>query len=108
MDTSAAFKTALDKFVVEAQALCDLDHDTRWPTLEREVLEVDPKGRRYVRIWKTRAVGGGRYAYCFVDTTNGDVLKPATWKAPAKGYRGNIYVGTAADSVTPYGARYLK
>lgn len=62
-------------------------------------------------IWSTRLqiTGGGRYlkvvresihtpskqvnsrsAHCFIDRTNGDVLKTASWSAPAKGARGNI------------------
>ena len=28
--------------------------------------------------------------YCFVDKMNGDIFKPAGWKAPAKGKRGSI------------------
>lgn len=29
--------------------------------------------------------------YAFIDRTTGDVLKPATYKAPAKGARGNLF-----------------
>ena len=42
-------------------------------------------GRRYVRIIR------GTTAHCFVDRENGDVLKAASWKTPAKGVRGNIF-----------------
>lgn len=31
-----------------------------------------------------------RSAHCFIDRTNGDVLKTTSWSAPAKGARGNI------------------
>jgi len=43
------------------------------------------KGRRYIRI------SHRGQCFCFVDMTNGDVLKPASWKAPAKDARGNIF-----------------
>lgn len=43
------------------------------------------QGARYIRIMR----GGSVHA--FVDRTNGDVLKPASWKAPAKHARGNIF-----------------
>lgn len=49
---------------------------------------------------------GSRSAFCFVDLSNGDILKSAGWKAPAKGARGNIKNG-AAD-VGPYGAAYKR
>jgi hypothetical protein len=105
MNTTDTFKAALDKFVAEAQAVVDAHLTKNFPTLPRETLTVDP-GRRYVRIWIGR--GNSRSAFCFIDSTNGDVLKPDTWKKPAKHARGNVYVGTASDSVGPYGAHYLK
>ena len=103
MNTSPEFKTALDRFVSEAQAVCDLYRTQNFPTLPRETLSVDP-GRRYVRIWRN---GIQKIAHCFVDSTNGDVLMCATWKAPAKHARGNVYQGQASDSVGPHGAHYL-
>jgi hypothetical protein len=36
----------------------------------------------------------------------GDLLKPATWKAPAKNSRGNIFEGT--DKWEYFGPTYLK
>jgi hypothetical protein len=103
MNTSLAFQSALSKFVTEAQAVCDLYRTQNFPTLPREVLSVDP-GRRYVRIWRN---GSQKMSHCFIDSTNGDVLMCATWRAPAKGARGNIYTGTASDSMTAHGAKYL-
>ncbi len=32
-----------------------------------------------------------RSVYCFVDIESGDILKSASWKAPAKGKRGSIW-----------------
>ena len=58
------------------------------------------------RYWK---VVRGSSVHCFVDATNGDVLKAASWKAPAKGARGNIFDehnGLARMSV--YGTQYNK
>jgi len=47
-------------------------------------------GQRYIRLVKTH--GGQQSAYGFVDRTNGDILKAAGWKAPAKNFaRGNIF-----------------
>ncbi len=66
-------------------------------------------GRRYVRIVKTLYRDPtNRSVFCFVDTTTGNVLKAAGWKAPAKHARGNIYADdNGAGAVSAYGARYL-
>lgn len=42
-------------------------------------------GRHYIKIIEDRS------AFAFIDRTNGDVLKAASWKAPAKHARGNIF-----------------
>ena len=72
-----------------------------FPSCNETTLEIS-SGRRYIKITK----GSGVWA--FVDKTNGDVLKPASWSAPAKHARGNIfdeYNGIA--NVGPYGPAYL-
>ena len=58
-------------------------------------------GPKYVRIVKTDGVSPDRTAWevgnqsrsvwGFVNLTNGDILKAAGWKAPAKHARGNIF-----------------
>ncbi len=60
-------------------------------------------GTRYIRIWR------GNSAHAFIDRTTGDVLKPATWKAPAKHARGNIFDNqNGMGSMGPYGPAYIK
>ena len=46
-------------------------------------------GRKYTKIIMN--TGNQQMVWAFIDRTNGDVLKPATWKAPAKHARGNLY-----------------
>ena len=55
-------------------------------------------GRRYDKIISTDTTGNGltgnkpsSRVWAFVDKTNGDILKPESWKKPAKHARGNIY-----------------
>lgn len=67
-------------------------------------------GNKYIRIWHDNSCWG------FISRVDGDLkgapikkgdlLKPATWKAPAKHSRGNIIDGTA--SYDTYGPNYLK
>ena len=63
------------------------------------------KGRKFARILVTRGFSPQRTAWGFVAMKDmefkgeqikvGDLLKSASWKAPAKGRRGNILDGTA-------------
>jgi hypothetical protein len=70
------------------------------------VFSVDPNGKRYARIVSTGY--GARSVHCFVDLINGDILKAASWRAPAKHARGNIWDNDGGRSaLTPWGVRYL-
>ena len=106
------FETVLNTFVSGAQAIIDkdlLDHPFG------KKLTIDPKGRKYARIVVTDThkngdpLSGDRggSVYCFIDKTNGNVLKADGWKGPAKGPRSNIYNDkNGLDGVGPYGANY--
>jgi hypothetical protein len=62
------------------------------------------EGNRYIRIVK------GASVHTFVDKYNGNILKAATWKAPApNGVRGSVYSDDHGLSVVnEHGAIYLK
>ena len=63
-------------------------------------------GRRYFRVER---VSNQTSAHCFIDRTNGDVLKSAGWKAPAKHARGNIFSkDNGLDCMNEFGAAYLR
>jgi len=51
-------------------------------------------GRKYIKVWSYLISEGerlrGRSCYLFVDKENGNVFKPASYKAPAKGVRFQI------------------
>ena len=64
------------------------------------------QGRRYIKVVSVTA--SQRMVHSFIDRTNGDVLKAASWKAPAKHARGNINAGPSGYGVSQYGANYLK
>jgi hypothetical protein len=102
-------QAALVNFVKLAQELVDKHYATHpW----KRVLSVEP-GRRYARIVIQDEHDGvldaySRSVYCFVDMTNGDVLKSESWKKPAKHARGNIFNENPVKGCGPYGAAYLK
>ena len=60
-------------------------------------------GRKYAKVMRS-----GGSVYCFVVRSNGDIMKAANWKAPAKHARGNIRDTDPLAGVTDYGAAYLR
>ena len=69
--------------------------------------QFDKKVKRYIRLVHSE-YGKDRSVYCFVDTTNGDLLK-GSWKAPVKnGVRGNIFDQSTYANFNHYGPNYLK
>ena len=60
------------------------------------------RGRNYIRI-----IHDGS-AYCFINLKNGDILKPASWNAPAKHARGNIFDTSSWKNCGPFGVTYLR
>lgn len=84
-----------------------------WPTCEANWSTLEHRGgTKYAKIISGRADSIGGSAYCFIDLSNGDILKAASWKAPAAHARGNIRVGNASNwwngALGPYGAAYLR
>lgn len=104
------FDTAFATFVTGCQDICDTYHKTMgFGDFQRGILTVDPKGRKYKKIVRTDANGSGRGVHVFVDTTNGNVLKSASWSAPAKHARGNIFkADNGLNCMGAYGAAYLR
>lgn len=99
------FETALEGFLTKAQKLIN-DYDEQRKNIDSRLLMTE-RGKRFIRV--VSAWGPQRSAWAFIDTTNGDVLKPASWKAPAKHARGNIFDEfNGMKYVGPYGPAYLK
>ena len=104
--TDSEFSKALQNFVDAAQAKVDAYYSQYTYPNAGAKLRVKP-GTRYIRIVKIENGHDNGSAFCFVDSTNGDVLKAAGWKTPAKGMRSNIFSEDfGASGVTPYGAVY--
>tara|TARA_R100000315_G_scaffold45462_1_gene20584 strand:+ start:500 stop:868 length:369 start_codon:yes stop_codon:yes gene_type:complete len=66
------------------------------------------EGRRYDKIVASDDNDAkSTRVWAFIDKTNGNILKPATWKAPAKHPRGNIYEDDCMQFIGPYGPAYM-
>ncbi|MGW8180806.1 MAG: DUF7717 family protein [bacterium] len=102
------FDEALEDFVEMARNKINTYYAERFSNLTAPVLSYET-GRRYVKLITSNDGTTGKSVYCFVDKTNGDILKAATWRAPAKHARGSIYdEDCGASAVNQYGANYLR
>lgn len=102
------FDERLTSFVLGCEVKVRTYTAEQFPNIDPHTISITTeRGKRYVRV--VRVDSGGRSAHCFVDTTNGNVLKAAGWKAPAKHARGNIFnADNGLDCMTPYGTAYLR
>ena len=66
------------------KSISDAYMNANSPRLSKPVFELEELKVRW-RILRDRS------AFAFVDKKTGDVLKPASWSAPAKHARGNIF-----------------
>lgn len=97
----------LDLFLKALQEKQDQRMDESYPSLNKPRYYAE-RGSRYIRIVRDEN-GGSRSAFCFIDSQNGDILKAAGWKAPAKHARGNIMTDThGIERLGPYGPAYLR
>jgi hypothetical protein len=86
--TTPEFESALASFITAAQSAIDTHKDAFFadararvndPTFGAQKLSIE-RGGRYIRVVVADVNGSSRSVYCFVDTTNGDILKAASWK----------------------------
>lgn len=100
------FATALKAYVVALQDKVDQHQKDNFPSLPRTLITIET-GVKYVRVVRNDNGQGGS-VHSFINTVNGDILKAAGWKAPAKHARGSIYAPDhGMSAVTVYGANYL-
>tara|TARA_R100000152_G_C6738899_1_gene162822 strand:+ start:168 stop:569 length:402 start_codon:yes stop_codon:yes gene_type:complete len=99
------YEHMLSVFLKRCQSLVD-DGMRNYPFENK--LSVN-KGRRYDKIISSDIGTSSNQTrvYAFVDKTNGNILKPATWKAPAKHPRGNIYEDDCMQFMGVYGPAYM-
>jgi hypothetical protein len=72
-----------------------------FPRLDPDPVTVK-RGRKYSRIFK------GSSIYCFVVMATGEILKPESWRKPAKHVRGSIHNKEPLKCCGPYGVAYLR
>lgn len=100
-NTFTNFDLAFERFF---NGLIDLQNDRFDKAGYQRKTYTYTMGKKYIRI-----VENDGSAFAFIDRTNGSVLKPASWKAPARHARGNIFDKTSGlGSIGMYGPAYLR
>lgn len=91
----------------------------QFPNNPRETIEVS-EGARYIKLIRvTKHIDTtvpnpvekvvNRSVHAFLDRRTGDVLKPASWNAPAKNARGNIFnADNGLSCISAYGPAYMR
>jgi len=66
-------------------------------------------GRKFLKVVQNDK-SGSRSVHAFIDKTTGDLLKPASWNAPAKGARYNLFTDlpTLEQRITSCGGYLYK
>ena len=112
MNQTKTFDQALGEFIAAIQKRDDARAQKDFPNLcvngQMSKFYADQNGRKYIRIVREQTKGEGRSVHCFVDVSNGDILKADGWKKPAKHARGNIYSDNPMDAMDDHGAKYLR
>ncbi len=87
--------TATNPVLNYAQDLCTAlteDYNHQYPNGQDLQFKIE-SGRKYFKICQCEKRNGeysSRSVHAFVDKKNGNVFKPASWKAPAKHVRYNL------------------
>jgi hypothetical protein len=69
---------------------------------------ISEDAQKYTKVYVVKPQSS-KSIYCFIDRSNGDILKPATHSVPAKGSRGNIFdENHGMKRMGPYGPEYNK
>lgn len=101
------FKARLDAIIDRINIQIRKHYTDKLKNLTPDQIRAED-GNRYVKLVREDAEGGSRSVYGFIDKTNGDILKAASWRAPAKHARGNIWDENAMEATTVWGIVYLR
>jgi len=87
------YSIRMSKFAMNGKDVVSEYYEKRIAKLEKGICDVDfilDTGRKYHKIWHVD--NGSRSCHAFIDKKTGEVYKPASYKAPAKGVRFNLLI----------------
>lgn len=79
-----AIETETIRWMRDVQNIINNSRIGNHANLSKPVISMT-KGKKYIKILRDTS------AYAFISYENGDIFKAASWKAPAKHPRGNIF-----------------
>ena len=85
-------KPLIDYWIKEAQASVEENTVKEYPDCPANHKTLSVKeGRKYTKLFVENIHGGEQKSiYAFIENETGNILKPASVNAPAKGARGNV------------------
>lgn len=90
-DNSTKLQIDIEGWLQKAKAGVENNSQKEWPnTPANHTTLTWIKGPKYTKVISEYLNGSSRSAYMFIDNSTGDIYKASSWKAPAKGIRGNI------------------
>ena len=99
------FEKALTAWVAHCQGLVSTHFKDNLSNLSIPEISFTV-GRKYVKVISE---DNQTFVWAFINMENGDIMKPASWKAPAKHARGNIYADDKGHNcVTAHGVVYMR
>jgi len=103
-EQAQTFEALADEYLKQVQSAIDAERKMPWGIPQASFMKGDKRWRIVV---KDRPEDKGGSAFGFIDFVTGDLLKAASYAAPAKGARGNLFdKNTWKDSFTAYGMAY--
>ena len=103
------FQQTLTKLIQENQRLGWEGYENltdEWKADKLKTVQYT-KGRKYLKLFTVEA-NGRKMLYAFLDN-DGNLYKSASWNAPAKHVRGNIFnEDNGLNCCGPYGVAYLR
>jgi hypothetical protein len=101
------FDTAIKNWVNLLQDMWKEYFAKHYTNLQPPKVELQP-GSKFIKV--IMADNSQRSVYCFIDKSNGNILKPAGWKAPEPKRipRGNIFGDNPLEGCNVHSVAYLR
>jgi len=95
----------IQEILPQINELAQSRYDAGYPENCKEEI-IAQYGKKNAKLVAFNPSTKGKSAFGFIDLATGDILKVASWNAPAKGIRGNIFKEDFLEAFTPYGVKY--
>ena len=112
LNEKSDFDVAFESWMKGAQKICDDDQKKHDNSFAYGQTLTFKNNKKYIRIVTNRHGNDNKpmkdaSVFAFINKSNGDVLKPAGFKVPAKGARGNIFDDqNGLGRISSYGPGY--